>query len=111
MIRAGEFQPSRAWQRWPGGSEGASATQETRTTAKLETVVPQLCREVWEKLRHLEIATCPFANLPEKRRTQFSLTREEIKAFLAKARPGCAERVYGMDTGRALAAFKVRRIA
>ena len=23
---------------------------------------------------------CPFANLPEKKRTQFSLTREEMKA-------------------------------
>jgi hypothetical protein len=27
----------------------------------------------------LEIASCPFANLPEKKRTQFSLTREEMK--------------------------------
>ena len=41
--------------------------------------VPRLRREVWEELRHLEIATCPFANLPEKKLTQFSLTREEMK--------------------------------
>ena len=27
----------------------------------------------------MEIATCPFANLPEKKRTQFSLTGEEMK--------------------------------
>jgi bifunctional non-homologous end joining protein LigD len=27
----------------------------------------------------LETPLCPFANLPEKKRTQFSLTREEMK--------------------------------
>jgi ATP-dependent DNA ligase len=42
-------------------------------------VVPRLRREVWQKLKGLEIASCPFANLPEKKRTQFSLTREEMK--------------------------------
>jgi ATP-dependent DNA ligase len=41
--------------------------------------VPRLRREVWQKLKPLEITTCPFANLPEKKRTQFSLTREEMK--------------------------------
>ena len=41
--------------------------------------VPRLRREVWHKLKGLEIADCPFANLPEKKRTQFSLTREEMK--------------------------------
>ena len=41
--------------------------------------VPRLRREVWQKLKGLEIASCPFANLPEKKRTQFSLTREEMK--------------------------------
>lgn len=41
--------------------------------------VPRLRREVWQKLKGLEIAGCPFANLPEKTRTQFLLTREEMK--------------------------------
>jgi DNA ligase D-like protein (predicted ligase) len=41
--------------------------------------VPRLRREVWQKFKGLEIATCPFFNLPEKKRTQFSLTREEMK--------------------------------
>jgi len=41
--------------------------------------VPRARRDVWQKLKPLEIASCPFANLPEKKRTQFSLTREEMK--------------------------------
>ena len=41
--------------------------------------VPQLRRDVWQKLKPLEIASCPFANLPEKKPTQFSLTREQMK--------------------------------
>ena len=41
--------------------------------------VPRLRREVWQKLKRLEIATCPFVNLPEKKRTQWALTREEMK--------------------------------
>jgi ATP-dependent DNA ligase len=41
--------------------------------------VPRLRREVWQKLKGSEIAACPFANLPERKRTQFSLTREEMK--------------------------------
>ena len=27
----------------------------------------------------MEVAACPFANLPEKKRTQWALTREEMK--------------------------------
>ena len=42
--------------------------------------VPRLRRKVWQKLKDLEIAACPFANLPEKKRTQWSLTREEMKS-------------------------------
>ena len=38
-----------------------------------------LRREVWSKLKHLQTDTCPFANLPEKKRTQWALTREEMK--------------------------------
>jgi DNA ligase D-like protein (predicted ligase) len=41
--------------------------------------VPRLRRDVWQKLKGLEIVSCPFANLPEKKRTQFSLTREQMK--------------------------------
>jgi bifunctional non-homologous end joining protein LigD len=41
--------------------------------------VPRLGREVWSKLKHLQTDTCPFANLPEKKRTQWALTREEMK--------------------------------
>ena len=41
--------------------------------------VPRLRREVWSRLRVLETNQCPFFNLPEKRRTQWALTREEMK--------------------------------
>ena len=41
--------------------------------------VPRLRREVWAKLKDLQTDTCPFANLPEKKRTQWALTREEMK--------------------------------
>ena len=41
--------------------------------------VPRLRREVWATLKHLQTDTCPFANLPEKKRTQWALTREEMK--------------------------------
>jgi bifunctional non-homologous end joining protein LigD len=39
--------------------------------------VPRVRREVWQKLKPLEIVSCPFANLPEKKRTQFSLTAKK----------------------------------
>jgi ATP-dependent DNA ligase len=41
--------------------------------------VPRLLREVWNKLKALETNQCPFFNLPEKRRTEWALTREEMK--------------------------------
>jgi ATP-dependent DNA ligase len=41
--------------------------------------VPRLRRELWAQLKHLETDACPFANLPEKKRTQWALTREEMK--------------------------------
>jgi ATP-dependent DNA ligase len=41
--------------------------------------VPQLRRDVANKLNELKIDTCPFANLPEKKRTQWALTKEEMK--------------------------------
>lgn len=41
--------------------------------------VPRVRREVAARLKRLETDTCPFANLPEKKRTQWALTREEMK--------------------------------
>jgi bifunctional non-homologous end joining protein LigD len=41
--------------------------------------VPQVRREVAIKFKGLEIDTCPFANLPERKRTQWALTKEEMK--------------------------------
>ena len=41
--------------------------------------VPNTRREVAAKLKGLQIDTCPFANLPERKRTQWALTREEMK--------------------------------
>ncbi|HEU4639228.1 MAG TPA: hypothetical protein VFS84_10275, partial [Candidatus Binatia bacterium] len=41
--------------------------------------VPRVRREVWQNLKGLVIIGCPFANLAEKKRTQFSLTCEEMK--------------------------------
>ena len=41
--------------------------------------VPQVRREVANRFKGLEIDTCPFANLPEKKRTQWALTKEEMK--------------------------------
>ena len=41
--------------------------------------VPRVRREVFERLRDLEADICPFANLPEKKRTQWALTKEEMK--------------------------------
>jgi bifunctional non-homologous end joining protein LigD len=41
--------------------------------------VPRVRREIAQKFAGLEEDFCPFANLPEKRRTQWALTREEMK--------------------------------
>jgi DNA ligase D-like protein (predicted ligase) len=41
--------------------------------------VPQARREVASQFKGLEIEACPFANLPEKKRTQWALTKEEMK--------------------------------
>ncbi len=49
-------------------------------TAKVRNgFVPHLRREVSRKLHGLETRVCPFANLPERKRTQWALTREEMK--------------------------------
>jgi ATP-dependent DNA ligase len=41
--------------------------------------VPQVRREVANKFKGLEIDKCPFANLPERKRTQWALTKEEME--------------------------------
>jgi bifunctional non-homologous end joining protein LigD len=41
--------------------------------------VPHVRRELMARMKPLETDACPFANLPEKRRTQWALTREEMK--------------------------------
>jgi bifunctional non-homologous end joining protein LigD len=41
--------------------------------------VPRIRREIAKKFAGSEDHSCPFANLPEKRRTQWALTREEMK--------------------------------
>jgi ATP-dependent DNA ligase len=41
--------------------------------------VPHVRRELYRCLKQLETPNCPFANLPEKRRTQWALTAEEMK--------------------------------
>jgi DNA ligase D-like protein (predicted ligase) len=41
--------------------------------------VPHVRRELMVKMKPLKTDACPFANLPEKRRTQWALTREQMK--------------------------------
>jgi ATP-dependent DNA ligase len=41
--------------------------------------VPRVRREVAQRFKGLEIPDCPFANLPEKKRTMWALTKEEMK--------------------------------
>ena len=40
--------------------------------------VPLVRREVASRFKGLEIDTCPFANLPERKRTQWALTKDEM---------------------------------
>src|SRR5262245_60512690 len=42
--------------------------------------VPRSRREVYERIKGLEALGCPFANLPEKKRTMWALTAEEMKS-------------------------------
>jgi bifunctional non-homologous end joining protein LigD len=41
--------------------------------------VPHVRREVFQRFAGLETDKCPFTNLPEKRRTMWALTAEEMK--------------------------------
>jgi len=44
--------------------------------------VPRVRHEVASKLKEPETNTCPFTNLPERKRTQWALTKEEMKNFI-----------------------------
>src|SRR5262245_58360439 len=50
---------------------------------KIKFIEPMYARLVNElpegKFKGLQIDTCPFANLPERKRTQWALTKEEMK--------------------------------
>ena len=41
--------------------------------------VPRLRREVFQRFAGLETEKCPFTNLPEKRRTLWALTADDMK--------------------------------
>jgi len=41
--------------------------------------VPLVRREVASSFKGLEVETCPFANPPERKRTQWALTRADMK--------------------------------
>jgi ATP-dependent DNA ligase len=72
---------------------------------------PQVRREVASKFKGLEIDDCPFANLPERKRTQWALTREEMKNCVwLKPELVAQNRVHRMDAGWSLEAFKVCRV-
>jgi hypothetical protein len=42
--------------------------------------MPHVRRELYQRLRELETPVCPFVNLPEKRRTMWALTADEMKS-------------------------------
>jgi hypothetical protein len=71
----------------------------------------QVRREVATKFKGLEIDTCPFANLPERKRTQWALTKEEMKncVWLRPERSRRPDRVHRMDAGWSSETFKVCR--
>jgi bifunctional non-homologous end joining protein LigD len=49
-------------------------------TAKVRNgFVPLVRREMASRFKGLQIDACPFANLPERKRTQWALTKEEMK--------------------------------
>ena len=72
--------------------------------------MPQVRREVASRFKGLEIDICPFANLPEKKRTQWALTKEDEKLRVAQAGAGRTDRVHRMDAGWSPEAFKVCRV-
>ncbi len=74
--------------------------------------VPHVRREVFHRFIGLTTTKCPFVNLPEKRRTMWALTADEMKAMpVAKATARHSDRVQRVDTGRAVTTFEFRRVA
>ena len=72
--------------------------------------VRHLRREVSERLKGLETADCPFANLPEKKRTQWALTEgRDEKLPVAPAPGGRTGRIYRVDAGRSPESCQFRR--
>jgi hypothetical protein len=60
--------------------------------------VPQVRREVASRFKGLEVDACPFANLPERKRTQWALTKEEMKNLrVAETQAGSTDRVHRMN--------------
>ena len=65
-------------------------------------------REVASSFKGLEIDTCRFANLPEKRRTHWALMKEKMKNCVwLKPEAGRTNRVHRMDAGWSPEAFEV----
>jgi hypothetical protein len=72
--------------------------------------VPLVRREVASMFKGLEIDTCPFADLPEKKRTQWALTKEEMKNCVwLKPELVAQIEVHRMDAGWSPEAFEVCR--
>ena len=66
----------------------------------------QIRHEVTAKLRGLRSDTCPFVNLLEKKRTQWVLTKDEMKNCVWLKPERVAQIKFVMDPGRSLATFK-----
>jgi ATP-dependent DNA ligase len=70
---------------WSGASRTlglkvSSPSARTLYAAKVRNgFVPQGRGEVASRFKGLEVDTCPFVSLPERKRTQWALTKEEMK--------------------------------
>ena len=56
--------------------------------------VPRLRREVWHKLKVLEVAACPFVNLPRRNELSFRSPVKNEELGLAQAAISCADRLH-----------------
>jgi ATP-dependent DNA ligase len=75
------------------GFEASSPSARTLYAAKVRNgFVPQDRGEVASRFKGLEVDTCPFVNLPERKRTQWALTKEEMKNCVW-LKPGLVARV------------------
>jgi hypothetical protein len=74
-------------------------------------LVGHMRAELHALMRPLLTKKCPFVNLPEKRRTAWSLTGEEMKNCCWISRTRRTNRVPGVDAGRTLAPLELRGIA